>query len=288
MRPTLDAIGALDIAGSRYAGAVTAALASVAGDDLVAVYLYAFVDPVLERLTERSGSAALRGVPEVEVAPRVTIVDDEPMVSCVLRTPANPELLALAARRFADQQRSQRELIVLEQTGCATRHALPSDDRVQAIVVPPEGSRTTGRRTPWRRRRARSSRPGTPPRGTQLTGSRNRCGSCYRPTRSGWWRPRCWVTTRRPARRERSSDPAALEAASLCARRHAWEQFGTAARLGERGDLAVTVARWPAVPRRTIPAHSATSSPCSAASTPTPSLPSPRARVPPGRPRCRA
>jgi hypothetical protein len=198
----------------------------------------AFVEPVVSRLAERSGTDTPTGVPVVEARRRVTVLDEEALVSCVLRAPDNPELLALAARRFADQHWWRRELIVLEPADGATRHTLPTQDRVRSVVVPPEDA------DEWASYAVAAA-----------TGSL-----------IATWDATTWYATDRLRQQVREllstnaqrlvapsvlgydprtrlartlHDPASLESATLIARRHAWDQFGTPARRGERGDLAV-------------------------------------------------
>lgn len=204
----------------------------------------AFVAPVVGRLAERSGTQTPVGVPAVEVQPRVTVLQEEPLVSCVLRAPDNPELLALAARRFADQRWSQRELIVLEPAYGAAHHALLTHDRIRSVVVPPEYA------DDWASFALEAAK------GPVIA----------------TWDPTTWYAADRlrqqvrellstnaqrlvapsvlgydPRTREARTlqDPASLEAATLIARRHAWDQFGTPARRGERGDLAVRLGPLP-------------------------------------------
>jgi hypothetical protein len=198
----------------------------------------AFVEPVLARLEGRAGAAALLGVPEVETQPRVMIVDDHPMVSCVLRAPEHPELLALAARRFVEQHWSQRELLVLEPSFGATANTLPSDDRIRTVTLPPAEA------TEWA--------------GYALQDAKGPiiatwdAATWYAPDRLAQQVSELLSTNAQrlvapsvlaydpQARQARAlQDPATLEQVSLCARRHAWDQFGTVARRGERGDLAV-------------------------------------------------
>ena len=198
----------------------------------------AFIEPAVSQLAARSGTGTPAGVPVAEAKERVTVLDEEPLVSCVLRAPDNPELLALAVRRFADQHWSQRELIVLESADGATRHALPTHDRVRRVVVPPKDAdewasyaveaasgpliatweATTWYATDRLRHQVREL----------LSTSAQRLVA---PSVLGY-DPRSRLA-------RTLHDPASLETATLIARRHAWDQFGTPARRGERGDLAV-------------------------------------------------
>jgi hypothetical protein len=198
----------------------------------------AFVEPVVAQLAGRSQTGAPAGVPVAEAQPRVTVLDEEPLVSCVLRAPDSPELLALAARRFADQHWWQRELIVPEPADGATRHALPAHDRVRSVVVPPSDA------DEW------ASYAVAAAKGPLIA----------------TWDATTWYAADRLQQQVREllstsaqrlvapsvlgydprtrlagtfHDPASLESATLIARRHAWDQFGTPARRGEQGSLAV-------------------------------------------------
>ncbi len=208
------------------------------GPVMEAARVEAFVGPVLARLAERAGTDTPVGVPVAESRERLVIVDEEPLVSCVLRAPDNPELLALAVRRFADQHWSQRELIVLEPAYGITQHALPTHDRVRPVVVPPEEA------DEW------ASYAVEVAKGPVIA----------------TWDATTWYATDRLRQQVREllssdaqrlvapsvlsydprtraartlQDPASLEAATLIARRHAWDQLGMPAQRGERGDLAV-------------------------------------------------
>jgi len=198
----------------------------------------AFIEPVVSQLAERSGTDAPTGVPVIEAQERVTVLDEEPLVSCVLRAPDNPELLALAAQRFAGQHWWHRELIVLEPADGATRHVLPTHERVRSVVVPPEDA------DEWASYAVEAAE------GPLIA----------------TWDATTWYATDRLRQQVREllstnaqrlvapsvlgydprtrlartlHDPASLESATLIARRHAWDQFETPARRGERGDLAV-------------------------------------------------
>jgi O-antigen biosynthesis protein len=198
----------------------------------------AFVEPVLAQLEGRAGAGTLLGVPPVEAQPRVTIADDTPMVSCVIRAPQNPELLSLAARRFIEQHWPQRELLVLEPAFGATANALPADDRIRAVTVPPADE------AEWAGYAMQEAKG-------PLVATWD-AATWYAPDRLGQQVSELLSTNAHrlvapsvlaydPQTRQASTlhDAAALERSTLCARRHAWDQFGTVARRGERGDLAV-------------------------------------------------
>jgi hypothetical protein len=203
-----------------------------------------FVAPVVARLAELTGTELPAGVPVAETRPRVTIIDEEPLVSCVLRAPDNPELLALAARRFAEQHWSQRELIVLEPSYGSAQHALPAQDRVRSVVVPPEDAEdwasyaveaakgqviATWDATTW----YAADRLRQQVRELLSTNAQR----LVAPSVLGYDpRLRAAATLQ---------DPDSLETATLIARRHVWDQFGTPARRGERGDLAVRLGQLP-------------------------------------------
>jgi len=198
----------------------------------------AFVQPVLARLEGRAGSRPLRGVPEQEIAPRVALVHEEPLVTCVLRAPRHVDLLALATRRFSEQGWSHRELLVVESaTGVMSSDAF-REDRVRSVVVPP------GEDDEWASHALQEAKGPviatwdattwySPDRLSQQVAELLSTNSprLVAPSVLGY------DPVSRGARTLR--DPAILEQATLCARRHAWDQFGTPARRGERGDLAV-------------------------------------------------
>ena len=200
----------------------------------------AFVAPVLARLEGRSGAEPLLGVPEAEARPVVRIVDDEPLVTCVLRAPEQPELLALALRRFSEQRWANRELVLLEPSPGATASAVVPDERVRAVTLPP------GEAAEWA--------------GYALQEANGPLVATW--DAHTWYSPdrlrqqvRELLTTGAPrvtagsvlhydpvAREARMlHDPVNLEEVSLCARRHAFDHHGAAARRGERGDIAVRV-----------------------------------------------
>ncbi|MFB4317351.1 glycosyltransferase [Actinomadura sp. 21ATH] len=200
----------------------------------------AFVEPVLARLEARADTAAPRGVPAVEAKPRITIVDDPPLVSCVLRAPDQPELLALAVRHFGRQCWPQRELLVLAPSFGAAAEALAGDERVRTVVLPPhESAEWAG----YALQEAAGPIVATWDAATWYAPDRLRqqvtellAASAQRvvaPSVLGYDPRNRQVRTLR--------DLATLEDVSLCARRHAWDQFGTAALRGERGDIAVRV-----------------------------------------------
>jgi len=199
----------------------------------------AFVAPVLTRLAARAGSAQLRGVPVAESRPRVTIVDDHPLVSCILRAPAHPELLALAARRFGEQQWPERELIVLDFGSAATRDALPDDPRIRVVAVPAdEADEWAGFALQEARGPIVASWDAAtwyaPDRLTQQV-SELLSSNAVRVVAP--WVSHFDTQTRKV---RVIHDLSTLEEATLLARRHAWEQFGTSMRRGKRGDVAVT------------------------------------------------
>lgn len=198
----------------------------------------AFIEPMLSQLADRSESDIPTGMPVVEAQQRVTVLDEEPLVSCVLRAPDSPELLALAARRFGDQHWWQRELLVLEPADGTTRHALPTDDRVRSVVVPP------GDADEWASyalEAAKGPLIATWDATTWYAADRLRqqvrellstdAQRLVAPSVLGYDPRTRLVRT--------LHDPASLESATLIARRHAWDQFGTPARRGERAGLAV-------------------------------------------------
>ncbi|GAA1553014.1 hypothetical protein GCM10009789_03190 [Kribbella sancticallisti] len=198
----------------------------------------AFVEPVLAQLEGRAGAGDLLGVPAVEALPRVTFVDDTPMVSCVIRAPANPELLSLAARRFAEQQWPHRELVVLVPASGVTASVLPVDDRIRTVVVPPaDEAEWAG----YALQQAKGPVVATWDAATWYAPDRlaQQVSELLSTNAHRLVAPS--VLAYDPQTREARSlrDPATLEQVTLCARRHAWDQFGTIARRGERGELAV-------------------------------------------------
>jgi hypothetical protein len=198
----------------------------------------AFVAPVLARLEGRAGSAQLRGVPADEARPRVTIADDHPLVSCVLRAPTHPELLALAARRFGEQQWPERELVVLDAGPAATREALPDDARIRVVPLPPgEAEEWPG----YALQQARGPLVATWDAATWYAPDRlaQQVSELLSSNAQRLVAPSLlhFDTQTKDVRVIR--DLARLEETTLLARRHAWDQFGTPKRRGERGDVAV-------------------------------------------------
>lgn len=204
----------------------------------------AFVDPVAARLAERSGTQTPAGVPMAESRQRLVVVDEEPLVSCVLRAPDNPELLSLAVRRFADQRWSQRELIVLEPAFGVTRHVLPTGDRVRPVVVPPRDAEAWAS---YALKAAKGPIIATWDATTWYSSDRLRQQVRELLSTDAQRLVAPSVLTYDPRSRVARTlqDPASLEAATLIARRDAWEQFGAPARRGERGDLAAHFGRLP-------------------------------------------
>jgi len=212
----------------------------------------AFVAPVVARLAERSGTETPAGVPVVEARRRVAVLDEEPLVSCVLRAPDNPELLALAARRFGEQHWSHRELVVLESSYGAAQHALPAQERVRSVVVPPEDA------DDWASYAVEAAKG-------QVIATWD-ATTWYAPDRLRQQVRELLSTNAlrlvapsvlgydpRTRRARTLQDPLSLETATLIARRDAWDQFGTPARRGERGDLAVRLGTLPADQERDDP-----------------------------------
>ena len=198
----------------------------------------AFVEPVLAQLAARSGTITPLGVPAVEAQPRVTVVDEEPLVSCVLRAPDSPELLALAARRFAEQRWSQRELIVLEPVHGVSRHALPTEDRVRSVVVP------AGDADEWASYAVEAAKGPLIATWDATTWYapdrlRQQVRELLSTNAQRLVVPSVLGYDPRTRQSRTLQDPAVLESSTLVAHRHAWDQFGTPARRGERGDLAV-------------------------------------------------
>jgi len=200
----------------------------------------AFVHPVLARLEQASGVLSPPPVPAEETKPRVTVHDEYPLVSCVLLAPSDPELLALAARRFGEQDWWNRELLVLERDFGMAQRTLTADDRIRVVALPPDEVEE------WA--------------GFALQEAKGPIIATWDPFT--WYAPgrltqqvRELLSTSAPrlvapsvlaydprsrsARRLHSSTR--LEQVSLCAMRHAWDQLGTAARRGERSDLGVFI-----------------------------------------------
>ncbi len=76
----------------------------------------------------------------VEIAPRHVVADHTRLVTCVLVAPRDAELLVLAAKRFAEQDWPERELLVLWPHGATAEAALPGDgdERVRTVAIAPE------------------------------------------------------------------------------------------------------------------------------------------------------
>jgi len=107
----------------------------------------AFVEPVAAPLAGRSQTGAPAGVPVAEAPAACPVLDEEPLVSCVLRAPDSPELAGARRPALRDQHWWQRELIVLEPADADT-HAAAGSRPGTEVVVPP-ATPTSGRPMPW-------------------------------------------------------------------------------------------------------------------------------------------
>ena len=197
-----------------------------------------FVGVVLARLSEASPRIVPAGLPSAERGPLVEIGSQPPLVSCVLTGPANAELLALAARRFIQQDWADRELLVLRPPSAVNAVALPLDPRIRTVDIS-ETDRDT-----WRDVALAEAR------GAILAA----------------WDPLTWYATDRlthqvgevlssPVARlvmpsilafdpltgitRRVTEAAIVEQSSLCALRHAWALDGAPARAAGRDNVAV-------------------------------------------------
>lgn len=200
-----------------------------------------FVADVARRLTEASPTAVPAGTPAVEHRPRIVVLDERPLVTCVLVAPPNPERIALATRCFLQQTWSERELLVLGPPGGPHEASLPLDARVRAVGAAPEDADGYLRELALREASGAliaawdASTWYAPDRLSQqiselLSTSTPRLVTphliAYDP-----------IT--RTAKRVRELE--LLERTTLCARRDAWTDAGGPARFGERSEIAVLV-----------------------------------------------
>jgi hypothetical protein len=199
-----------------------------------------FVGAVLARLSSVSPRRVPAGVPSAERGPTVIVGREPPLVTCVMTAPASPELLALAARRFARQDWPDRELVVLRPPGAAEAEALPLDPRVRAVELPQQALHA------WRAAALAEARgsvlavwdPLTWYADDRLTQQVHELLSTSVPRLVS---PSILAIDPLSATTRRVTDREALERTTLVAHRHAWIADHAASRLGERHGVAVLV-----------------------------------------------
>ncbi|MGF1648499.1 MAG: glycosyltransferase, partial [Kineosporiaceae bacterium] len=196
-----------------------------------------FIRPVLDELAVRVGTATPLGVPVVEASPRVRVLADTAVVSCVMRAPATADLLAFAVRSFAAQDWPHRELVLVGPGVSGVLAWLSPEVDVRPVALP------AGEENEWRGYGlAAASGPVVATWDATTWYARDRLTQQVRELMSTS-APRVAAASllvHDPRSREtrRVRDAGLLRRSTLCARRDAWDVDG-AVRLGERGDLAV-------------------------------------------------